>query len=119
MMGMGTLPGVEIAKIDIRKLREYVLNPNHPDGRHKARVFAASLGIGPDESDWLASAILGGIAGAEAIFSASNPWGDLYRVDLKIRRADRCALVRTGWLCSGSETKMTTCYVVGGCDEAV
>ncbi len=118
-MGKGALPGVEIAKIDIRKLREYVLNPSHPDGRHKARVFAASLGIGPDDAEWLSLAILKGIASGEAIFAESNSWGDLYRIDLEIWRANRCALVRTGWLCSVSETKMTTCYVVGGCHEAV
>lgn len=38
------LPNAENAVIDIAKLRDYSLNPNHPEGKHKARVFQAKLG---------------------------------------------------------------------------
>jgi hypothetical protein len=44
------LPRADAAEISDEKLRDYVLNPEHPLGRHKARVFAATLGIGRD--DW-------------------------------------------------------------------
>jgi len=44
------LPGAEAAQIPDEKLRDYVLDPEHFLGRHKARVFASVLGIRRD--DW-------------------------------------------------------------------
>jgi hypothetical protein len=38
------LPNGDRAIVDLEKLRAYCLNPQHPRGRHKARVFA-SFGI--------------------------------------------------------------------------
>ncbi|MBK8921668.1 MAG: hypothetical protein IPM81_09165 [Saprospirales bacterium] len=42
------LPNAESAFIDDRKLLEYCLNPEHEEGKHKARVFLAALGIHRD-----------------------------------------------------------------------
>ena len=39
------LPEAARAIIEEHKLRDYLLNPDHQDGRHKARVFASALGI--------------------------------------------------------------------------
>jgi hypothetical protein len=41
------LPGGGDAIVDIAKLRDYCLDSRHPRGRHKARVFAATLGRNP------------------------------------------------------------------------
>jgi hypothetical protein len=38
------LPNAAQALVDLAKLRDYCLNPAHPRGRHKARVFATALG---------------------------------------------------------------------------
>jgi hypothetical protein len=38
-------PHAESAVLDIRKLEDYCLNPSHPRGRHKARVFLDEAGI--------------------------------------------------------------------------
>jgi hypothetical protein len=111
------LPNYEDAVIDIRKLRDYALNPSHPEGRHKAKVFMSALGVTGADSQWLASAILQSLPDGEAVQTDSTPWGRLYRVDLPIVRGGRCAVVRTGWLCSGFTTKLTTCFVVGDCNE--
>ena len=35
------MPGGEAAIVDLAKLTGYCLNPEHPRGKHKARVFAA------------------------------------------------------------------------------
>ena len=45
------LPNGERAIVDCRKLDEYCLNPHHPRGRNKARVFA-SVGIGQADSTY-------------------------------------------------------------------
>lgn len=39
------VPNAENAIVDIRKLRDYCLNPNHEVGKHKARVFASALNL--------------------------------------------------------------------------
>ena len=44
------LPGWKHACIDDQKLVGYCLNPEHPEGRHKARVFYSALGL--SQSDW-------------------------------------------------------------------
>lgn len=36
------LPNGDRAVISMGKLRGYCLNPEHPSGRHKARVFASA-----------------------------------------------------------------------------
>jgi hypothetical protein len=45
------LPNGGQAVLDIRKIEDYCLNPGHPLGRHKARVFHEALGIGRDDPD--------------------------------------------------------------------
>lgn len=111
------LPNHAQATIDIRKLRDYVLNPQHPEGRHKAKVFLSALGLTAAESDWLAAALLQNLGTAEAVEVKTTAWGALYRADLQVWRGARCAKVRTGWLCAGKTARLTTCFIVGECDE--
>jgi hypothetical protein len=44
------LPNAENAVIDIAKLRDYCLNPNHPEGKHKARAFLEKLDMRRDDA---------------------------------------------------------------------
>jgi len=41
------LPNGELAIIDERKIKEYLLSPSHPVGRFKLK-FLAGIGFGPD-----------------------------------------------------------------------
>jgi hypothetical protein len=43
-------PNAELAAVDIRKLRDYCLNPIHDEGKHKARLFASVLGMTSDDA---------------------------------------------------------------------
>jgi hypothetical protein len=52
------LQNLDKASIDIVKLTRYALDMNHPEGRHKARVFLSALGITAADGEWLAQAIL-------------------------------------------------------------
>lgn len=113
------LPNLAKAWIDPAKLNAYVLNPGHPEGRHKARVFLASLGVSAVDAPWLGKAILDALPSADAQLQSSTAWGSLYRVDVPIQRGQRCAMIRTAWLCTNDEARLVTCFVVGGCDEAV
>jgi hypothetical protein len=112
------LPNLDRAHIDIVKLTDYVLNPNHPEGRHKARVFLSALGVDASNSRWLANAILAVVRNSEAVLQAETKWGTIYRVDVEIVRGRRCAKVRTAWLCKSKQTRLVTCFVIGECNEA-
>lgn len=78
------LPNGERSIVDIRKLREYCLNSQHPRGRHKARVFA-SVGIREADAEELGTALLAAASNAEARLGAANPHGQRYVVDFDCR----------------------------------
>jgi hypothetical protein len=52
-----TIPNAERAVVDIRKLRDYCLNPLHDDGKHKARLFTA-VGITANDAETLRDVLL-------------------------------------------------------------
>ena len=60
------LPNAENAVVDIAKLRDYCLNPNHPEGKHKARAFQASLGFERGDAERLRRLILEAVLTTEA-----------------------------------------------------
>ena len=92
------LPNSSRAILDIEKLRDYCLNPLHPEGRHKARVFAAALGITQQDAEWLRSAILAALPQSNLMQQESTAFGHRFTVDVCLRRDDRHATVRTCWI---------------------
>src|SRR5688500_3423181 len=52
------LPNAGRAIVDIVKLRDYCLNPQHPYGRHKARVFRAALNFDQSRAEELRQVLL-------------------------------------------------------------
>jgi hypothetical protein len=52
------LPGGDRAIVDIAKVRDYRLNPAHPRGRHKPRVFASALGLRAADAEFLCGKLL-------------------------------------------------------------
>lgn len=111
------LPNFEKASVDLEKLTAYALNASHPEGRHKARVFLSALGVTAADGEWLANMILAGLARSEAVLQNTTNWGPIYRVDMEVVRGQRCAKVRTAWLCTAEAARLVTCFVVGDCDE--
>jgi hypothetical protein len=95
---MGRLPNRDRAILDIRKVEDYCLNPNHPRGRHKARMFRDSLGITRDDAAWLRDILLDGARNREAIELASDAFGRRWRVDLPVSRQGMSVMVRTLWI---------------------
>lgn len=108
------LPYAELVFIDSRKLRDYCLDPLHPRGRHKARVFRAALGLTRDHAAWLEAAIRTGLAEADAVIDSFDHFGVYWRVDLLLGREGRFALVRTVWQVPthGSVPRLVTCFVL-------
>lgn len=110
---MRKLPGYDHAVVDVGKLRDYCLNPNHPEGRHKARVFRAALGIGQKEAEWLAGQFLQQLATVDFVACESTPFGERYDVDMLISNGEKEAVIRTGWIVRKSEgiPRLVTCFV--------
>ncbi len=52
------LPNGSSAVVDVEKLRDYCLSAQHPEGRHKARVFLSALGMTSADADRLREILL-------------------------------------------------------------
>ncbi|WP_354036260.1 DUF6883 domain-containing protein [Bradyrhizobium sp. S3.2.6] len=89
------IPNGKNATIDIRKIDGYCLNPLHPRGRHKARVFSDALGLQQEDAPWLRDALLDAALSGDASQIATDRWGSHWRMDVLLRRHRKQAVVRT------------------------
>ena len=108
------LPNAERAVVDIVKLRDYCLNANHPRGRHKARLFAAALGVTAVDAEELRELFLQGIRNKEATPGVIDAYGERYTVDIPVTRLRWQAVVRTAWIVKRGEDfpRLTSCFVL-------
>jgi hypothetical protein len=108
------LPHGDRAIIDIRKIREYCLNPSHPRGRHKARVFRDALGVERSDAAWLRGVLLEGARSGEASLLGIDAWGSQWRLDVSIERQGKHGVVRTIWIVRAGEEvpRFVTCWVL-------
>jgi len=105
------VPNAERAVVDIRKLRDYCLNPLHDEGKHKARLFTA-IGITANEAEELQRILLQTIKTTEARLGRRDDYGQRYVVDFPLNWYGKEAIIRSGWIIEhGMETpRLTTCY---------
>ena len=75
------LPYGAKAIVDIRKVREYCLNPDDPRSRHKARVFAAALGLTSKDSAKLRRILLQAAEIGDAQKGELDLYGQRYTID--------------------------------------
>jgi hypothetical protein len=108
------LPSPENAVVDIAKMRDYCLSTSHPRGRHKARVFAASLGLSAENAEVLREALLNAARNTEASESIADYYGTRYNLDFLFSYEGRQATVRSTWIVRGGESfaRLTSCYVL-------
>ena len=106
------IPNAERAVVDIRKLRDYCLNPMHDEGQYKARVFATALGMTADDAEDLRGFLLQAVKTSEAQLGRRDAYGQRYTVDFLLEWHDKQAMVRSGWIIEhASDTpRLTTCY---------
>jgi hypothetical protein len=109
------LPNADRAVVDVAKLREYCLNPEHHRGRHKARLFAAVLGVTAEDADFLRNAPLAAARTREAEARHRDRCGQRYVLDFELAAATgRRARIRSGWIVRIGEEfpRLTSCYVI-------
>ena len=108
------LPNPERAVVDIHKLRDYCLNPEHRRGCHKARVFASSLGLTAADANYLREALLTAARENDAVPAEDDEYGKRYVVDFMASGPAGQAAVRSSWIIRRDEDfpRLTSCFVL-------
>jgi hypothetical protein len=101
-----------------QKLLTYSLDPDHPDGGHKARLFRRHLGITAADIEYLAGAVLGGVQNQPiAGIRDRGEFGMHCRVIVSVHglreHAERVVNVRTVWEVrwDGDAPRLVTAYI--------
>lgn len=107
------LPNGEQAIVDIEKLRDYCLDPSHPRGRHKARVFLSALGLSEQSAQVLREALLRAAGIEEVSHASSDRYGTRYTLSFRMEHGAKAAMVRCHWIVRRGEEvpRLATCYV--------
>ena len=100
--------------MDIRKLRDYCLDPHSPKGQHKAKVFAAALGLIAADADFLRQLLLKAARERECVPGEADQYGRRYTLDFELQTPAGRERIRSGWIVRTGEAfpRLTTCYVV-------
>ena len=106
------ISNAERAVVEIRKLRDYCLNPQHDRGKHKARLFTSLLGMNSDDAEELRNALLEAVKKQEAQLGEKDPYGQRYTLDFTLNWQDKQATIRSAWIIeTGSDIpKLTTAF---------
>lgn len=108
------LPNPENAYINDNKLAGYSLNPNHPEGQHKARVFKSALDLDLNHLEELKNALLEAVKNDDAVPDKQNQYGQKYIIDFSMNRADKTAIIHSVWIVRNDENfpRLITCYIL-------
>lgn len=103
--------------VDVEKLRDYCLSSQHPEGRHKARVFLSALGITSADANRLREILLSAATvNNEVSMSGIDQYGSRYVLDITVVWGSREALIRSAWIIKAGEEfpRLASCYVLRG-----
>ena len=108
------LPRAEHAFIDERKLVNYCLNPAHPRGRHKARVFSSALGFAESSAPILRAALLEAARNRNALRGEVDEHGQRFMIDFPMTGPLGSAMVRSVWIIRNGENfpRLVSCYIL-------
>jgi hypothetical protein len=109
------LPNGTQAIVELAKLTEYCLDPEHPRGRHKARVFVSRLGLAQQDASVLRVALLEAAETSdEAREGPIDGFGQRYVLDFVMQGPKGSAVFRSAWIIRHGEDfpRFTSCYVL-------
>lgn len=108
------LPNAGRAFVDIAKLRDYSLDVVHKEGKHKARVFAAALGLTRNDANWLREQLLAAARFNDCQLGRKTDHGQRYVLDFMLAYRAKSARVRSVWNVRPAEDfpRLITCYVL-------
>jgi len=112
---MELLPNLGQAIIPLEKLRDYALNMEHPEGRHKATVFKEVLGIERRHAEVLAELLRSTLPSAPGERGASDQYGDYWTTYHGIIGLNaQAAIVTVAWIFKkqqGQAPQLVSCYI--------
>jgi hypothetical protein len=91
-------PSFEKAEIDKRKITEYVLNADHPQGRHTSAAITSATGLTGRDADRIEAQIRDGAAKGAPVAGQSDHYGQRWSVDVPVTGPAGTMLVRTSWI---------------------
>ena len=108
------LPNADRVFVDVVKLRDYSLNTEHKEGKHKARVFVDALGLESDDAAWLRQKLLNIAKSEDCQMGRETDYGQRYVIDFELTREGKTAQVRSAWIIRKGEDfpRLVTCYVI-------
>ena len=108
------VPNSDEAVIDIRKITEYCLNPEHPRGKHKAQVFQSALGLRCGDAEELRKTLIKAVRTSDCVVGETDKFGVRYIVDFDYIKEKKRARVRSTWIIKTGETlpRLTSCFVL-------
>ncbi|MFA6240811.1 MAG: DUF6883 domain-containing protein [Candidatus Hydrogenedentales bacterium] len=108
------LPNPDKAVVDMRKLRDYCLNPQSPKGRDKARVFASVLGLNQNDADTLKEVLLRAAAAEDCTPGEQDEYGRRFTIRFEMRTSRGIGWIQSGWFVRHDEdfARLTTCFVI-------
>lgn len=114
LSGLNKMTNFNKAFIDNAKLENYSLCEEHPEGKHKAKVFKSALGIDKRDAEWLKKQILERVKNENPVESKRNEFGVFYRIDFELKRGFFKTKIRTAWKVLPNEDfpRLVSCYVI-------
>ena len=108
------LPNAQRAFVDIAKLRDYSLSPQHKEGRYKARVFAAALDLELSDAEWLGEQLKEAAREQDCELGKKTVYGQRYLLDFDLSRGPKAVRLRSVWNVRPGEDfpRLVTCYVL-------
>lgn len=98
------VPRAAEAVLPEEKLAGYALDPAHPRGRHKARVFSSALGIEQENWRYLRDQLANGIVEAAVEGMRITPFGQLYETVVLVDGLNGAtAPVAAIWIIAGEQ----------------
>jgi hypothetical protein len=90
------------------------LSDRHDDGKHKAYLFNALLGIRPDNSTLLVDTLRDAAANEDALMGKSDKYGQRYIIDFQFSGPGGTSTLRSAWIIRLAEAvpRLVTCYIL-------
>ncbi|HET6251555.1 MAG TPA: hypothetical protein VFE47_27975 [Tepidisphaeraceae bacterium] len=107
------LPGGEAAIVDAAKITDYLLNPFHPVGGAKAKLFKALLGIDRANCEILKDALLAAARDGEAILGKQSPHGAKFELRFQMTGPRGTYTILSVWIIETGhlEPRLVTAYI--------
>jgi len=106
------IPNAERAAVDIRKLRDYCVNPDHDEGKHKARLFHKAFGMTAQDAEKLQDILLQAVRTQDAQLGRNDEYGQRYTMDFIVQWQGKSSIIRSGWIIEHDSDipRLTSCY---------